>query len=107
VDCPGPCLKLSRGVWQRMDVAGHDPKELWQKFNKDRGGYVAWSQGHVGQVVEMQNGEPVNIGACKVCNGTTHVPCSYCRGTGNVLCSTCRGTGLVVRSQLNVAPAQR
>src|ERR1039458_5275895 len=26
VDCPGPCLKLTR-AWIHMDVAGHDPSE--------------------------------------------------------------------------------
>jgi hypothetical protein len=31
-DCPGPCLKLSRGTWEHLDVAGHDKSELWQRF---------------------------------------------------------------------------
>lgn len=107
VDCPGPCLKLSRGKWQHMDVAGHDPKELWQKFDYGRGAYKAWSQGHVGEVVVMQNGEPVNTGPCETCNGTTHVPCKNCRGTGKAPCPACRGTGWVPRSPLDTAPAQR
>lgn len=95
VDCPGPCLKLSRGVWERLNVAGHDPNELWQKFYNKHGGYRAWSQGHVGQVIEMQDGEPVNIGPCKICGGAGCVPCAHCQGAGKVGCPTCRGTGSV------------
>lgn len=107
VDCPGPCLKLSRGVWQHMDVAGHDPKELWQKFYNKHGGYMAWSQGHVGQIIEMQNGEPVNMGPCKICNGTAHVACSHCQGTGKFVCPTCRGIGSVPLPQPYALPARR
>src|SRR5262245_53219691 len=32
VECPGPCLKLSRGTWIHMNVPGHSPNELWIKF---------------------------------------------------------------------------
>jgi len=31
-ECPGPCMKLTRGAWIHMNVAGHDASELWQKF---------------------------------------------------------------------------
>ena len=80
-----------------MNVAGHDAKELWQKFQNRQGGYKAWSQAHLGEVVEMQNGEPVNLGPCKVCSGTAHVPCRQCQGTGKTLCLMCRGKGVVPR----------
>src|SRR5881396_3369879 len=50
VECPGPCLKLTRGKWEHMQVAGHDPNDLWQKFPDGPGRTVAWSQGHVGEV---------------------------------------------------------
>jgi len=54
MDCPNPCLKLSRGAWIHMEVAGHDPSELWQKFPNQSGGggYRAWTQGHVGEVIQ-------------------------------------------------------
>jgi hypothetical protein len=92
VDCPGPCLKLSR-AWIHLDVAGHDPSELWAKFPNQSGGggYQAWNQHHLGEVIVYQNGVAVNIGACKVCGGTTKVTCSVCKGTGKVTCPVCSG----------------
>lgn len=92
-ECPGPCLKLTRGTWIRMQVAGHDPNELWQKFPNasGKGGYKSWSQGHVGEVIAYQNGVAVNIGQCKVCSGTTKVTCADCRGTGQQTCQICEG----------------
>lgn len=91
VDCPGPCLKLSRGAWIHMNVAGHDPKELWQKFPESGGGYQAWTQGHVGEVVVMQKGKAVNIGKCLTCGGTTKVGCNVCKGLGKQKCEICNG----------------
>ena len=93
LDCPGPCLKLSRGEWVHLNVTGHDPNELWQKFPIANGKYVAWNQGHVGEVIEIQNGQPVNIGRCKICRGTGKVDCSVCKGSGRITCSRCGGTG--------------
>jgi hypothetical protein len=92
-DCPGSCLKLTRGTWVHMDVAGHDPSELWQKFpsKSGRGGGYSWSQAHVGEVVVYQNGEPVNIGPCKICGKTTKVACTACKGTGKQTCVICEG----------------
>ena len=92
-DCPGPCLKLSRGTWIHMDVPGHDPSELWQKYpDRDgRGGYYAFSQNHLGELVEYQGNRAVSIGKCKVCGGTTKVTCSVCKGTGKVACPVCAG----------------
>ena len=93
VDCPGPCLKLSRGVWVHKNVAGHDPSELWQEFPDadGRGGGWSWNQNHVGEVIQYQNGKPVNIGKCKLCNGTGKVTCSACKGTGKQTCPICNG----------------
>jgi len=93
VDCPEPCLKLSKGAWIHMTVAGHDPSELWQKFpNKNgQGGYQTWNQDHVGEVIVYKNGVAVNIGECKVCGGTTKVTCPVCKGTGKQVCEICEG----------------
>ncbi len=91
VECPGPCLKLTRGSWVHMNVPGHDPKELWQKFRKPNGGVTAWNQGHVGEVIALQNGDYVNIGKCTVCSGTTRVACSACKGLGRQPCELCGG----------------
>jgi hypothetical protein len=93
VDCPGPCLKLSRGTWIHMDVPGHGPNELWQKFPDldGRGGYYAFSQHHLGETVAYQNGRAVSTGRCKICGGTGKVKCDVCKGTGRVTCPVCSG----------------
>jgi hypothetical protein len=95
VDCPGPCLKLSKGTWVHMDVKDHPPTDVWQNFQNADGTSIAWNQKHVGQVIEMQNGKAVNIGNCKICNGTAHVKCSVCQGTGEVVCTLCEGKKVV------------
>jgi uncharacterized Zn finger protein (UPF0148 family) len=94
VDCPGPCLKLSSGTWQHMHVEGHSDSELWQTF-RGIGGTRSWNQGHVGEVIEMQAGSPVNVGKCKTCGGAARVKCSTCAGTGEVGCSICDGQKVV------------
>src|ERR1017187_5084649 len=97
VDCPGPCLKLSKGAWIHMTVAGHDPSELWQQFPNlsGQGGYQSWNQNHVGEVIVYKNGVAVNVGKCRVCGGTSKVTCSVCRGTGRQTCPVCNGTKFV------------
>jgi hypothetical protein len=94
VDCPGPCLKLSKGAWKRMNVAGHDPSELWISFKKP-GGSTSWSQNHVGEVIQYQNGQPVNVGACKVCSGAASVNCTACNGGATQSCDICAGKKFV------------
>ena len=95
-DCPGACLKLTRGTWVHMTVAGHDPRELWQNFPGANGqGGTAWNQNHVGEVVVYQNDAPVNIGPCKVCSGTTKVTCPACKGLGRRACEICAGKKFV------------
>jgi hypothetical protein len=91
VDCPGPCLKLSRGVWTHMNVAGHDPSDLWITFTAADGGTMSWNQNHVGDVIVMQDGKPTDIGKCKICGGTGKVKCDVCKGTGKVTCPICNG----------------
>lgn len=91
VDCPGPCLKLDRGVWVHMDVAGHPASDVWQKFRQSDGSWEAFNQNHVGHVIVMQNGRAVDSGPCKICGGTGKVPCSVCKGTGEVACPICGG----------------
>jgi hypothetical protein len=76
-----------------MEVAGHDPSELWQKFPNasGKGGYQAWNQHHVGEVIAYQNGVAVNTGQCKVCGGSTTVTCPSCKGQGRQTCEICSG----------------
>ena len=94
-DCPAPCLKLSQGKWEHLEVAGHSPTELWQKITYGGGKYKNWDQSHVGEVIEMRNGEPVNIGKCKTCGGSTKAKCATCGGTGESPCETCDSRGFV------------
>src|ERR1051326_1289828 len=100
VECPGSCIKLNRGNWVQMPVAGHDPNEWWIKFPNASGlgGYQAWTRAHVGEAVVYQNGEAVNIGPCKVCGGTTRVPCLACNGQGKIMCEICKGKKFVPQS---------
>ncbi len=91
VDCPGPCLRLTRGTWIHMEVAGHPPTDLWQKFSEGNGAYSAYSQAHVGHVIAMQNGKAVDTGPCKICGGSGKVPCNVCKGTGRETCPICGG----------------
>jgi hypothetical protein len=91
VDCPGPCLKLDRGVWVHLVVAGHPASDVWQKFRNSDGSWTAFNQGHVGHVIVLQNGRVVDSGPCKICGGTGKVPCSVCNGTGKVVCPICGG----------------
>jgi hypothetical protein len=95
--CPGKCLKASVGKWEHLKVEGHGPNELWQKFTTAKG-YRAWNQSHLGEVVEMRNGDAVLVGKCPVCGGTTKIKCSVCAGEGQVKCLLCNGTGQVAQS---------
>ncbi len=83
--CPGPCLKLSEGKWEKGDE-----NLRWRKITY-KGGWKSWSERHLGEVIEMQDGQPVNIGKCKVCNGTTKAACKPCEGSGKTMCAACKG----------------
>lgn len=96
VDCPGPCLKLSVGIWER-NIRGLPPGILGRKFPyADGNGYYAWSEHHLGQVIEMVNGEPKNMGACKICGGKGKVTCGTCNGAGTVVCNVCGGRKMIL-----------
>jgi len=92
VDCPGPCLKLSKGVWTYTDIDGKPSDVLWQIFTSPDGHYsLGVSEHHLGDVIVIQDGKPTLIGKCKICGGTTKVTCSVCKGTGKVTCPICNG----------------
>lgn len=98
MNCSGPCLKPDDGTWVHMKVEGHPDTDVWKKFYKADGHYQAWNQAHAGEVVEMQNGAPVNIGKCSVCGGTTKMKCTTCKGTGQAGCPICEGKKVVPQS---------
>lgn len=91
VDCPGKCLRLNRGKWIHMEVAGHPATDVWQKFYLPDGSYTAFNQNHAGHVIVIQGGKAVDTGACPVCGGTTKVVCSVCNGTATQPCPICEG----------------
>jgi len=97
-NCPAPCLKPNDGTWVRMNVAGHPPTDLWKKFPTRTGSYQAWNQNHAGELVQMKNGDPVNVGQCPTCKGSTKVQCKTCNGTGQIICPICDGKKTVPAS---------
>ena len=76
-----------------MDVPGHDPSELWQKFAGSRG-TGAWTSAHVGEIIEIRKGMPENIGKCPMCEGTTRVSCKVAKALA-MMCPVCRGNKVV------------
>jgi hypothetical protein len=98
VDCPGPCLKLSKGTWEHMHVDGHPDTDVWQRFHQVDGTWQLWNQNHKGEVIETRAGMAVNIGKCTVCGGTAKVKCSECGGTGQLVCRICEGKHFVPES---------
>ena len=98
-------MKLSVGIWEHMAVPGHDPKELWQKHTGPKG-WHAWTSAHVGEVIEIQNGTPVNIGKCPTCGGKATVSCKICKGTGTMVCPACRGNKVVRARAISAATPQ-
>lgn len=88
IDCPGPCLKLSRGVWKDKDGL------KVQTFQLGGGKYMWISEHHLGEVWVQEKGEMVSKGQCTVCNGTTKVDDPACKGKGHKLCPDCKGNGV-------------
>jgi hypothetical protein len=97
-ECPGPCLKLTKGTWVKRDVPGHiDPTERWQVKQI---GNKKWffSSKHVGEYYTLDaSGQPV-ARACNVCSGSTTVNCRACSGKGTITCPTCEGKKSVPES---------
>jgi hypothetical protein len=99
VICPNSCLKKENGPWVKMKVAGHGPEELWKRYNNPDGTWRAWTQAHIGEVIELKNGKHENSGKCSKCSGTTRVDCQKCKGEP-VQCPLCKGAK-VVTVQIN------
>jgi hypothetical protein len=97
-DCPGPCLKLTKGVWEKRNVPGHtDPNERWQKVTSGRrSGY--WSSAHVGEVPILAADGTAASPKCTVCGGAATVTCPRCKGKGTGVCTLCDGKKSVPES---------
>jgi hypothetical protein len=89
--CPAPCLKLSVGLWEKRDVAGHtDPNERWQKVKfGNKSAY--WSSGHLGEIPTLAADGTFSSPQCPTCRGSTTVACPKCTGTGQIACQFCAG----------------
>ncbi|HYO08481.1 MAG TPA: hypothetical protein VER17_05875 [Tepidisphaeraceae bacterium] len=88
IDCPRTCLKLTQGRWYMKEG------KRWRDF-RGRGGTMSISEHHVGELIEMENGNPVPRGACPTCAGTTRVACATCDGAGLIACDKCHFAGTV------------
>ena len=95
IECPGSCLKLNRGSWEHMEVAGHPPTDVWQRFPNGPGKSTFWNQHHVGDVIVVQDGVAVNTGKCPRCGGTAKVKCPICDGRGQQTCELCEGKKII------------
>jgi len=92
VPCPGPCLKLSQGIWSYTDINGNHSDILWQTlYVPDGRPVLGVSEHHLGEVFVYENGQYQDIGKCKICGGTGKVKCDVCKGTGRVVCPVCNG----------------
>ncbi len=99
VSCTGKCLKASSPGWKKKKVDGHSDDELWMEYTwrSAKGTHTqAWSQGHIGEVIEvLPGGEPINKGRCEPCGGSSFVACKTCSGTDR--CTLCAGAGKLTR----------
>ena len=92
IPCPGKCLKLSEGYWEKMDIPGQPTGKRWKKLYFS-GGWAVASEDLKGHIVVLRDGAAVDEGICPDCKGATTISCPACRGSGYALCSSCDGTG--------------
>lgn len=101
VPCPGDCIKLGKGRWVKGKPVGLTPSgrvnkteddgHMWIIFSSPNVNAHAWSEGHVGEVVKLVDGEYRNLGKCPICQGKGTIACKVCEGKGSVTCPTCKG----------------
>lgn len=89
IPCPDKCLKAD-SFTGAPDAEG----KRWRVFRgKDRA-ELRISDAHIGELVVVENGSPVNKGKCPTCDGTTIVDDPICGGTGLKKCNACKGKGV-------------
>jgi hypothetical protein len=104
VPCPGRCLKLSDGGWQRIE--GKDPNQLFMLY-RFAGRTQAVSQAHVGEIFEVRLGKFYALGACPTCKKQTTITCKVCGGTGKTVCTECKGQKVVLKEKSAPSPVPR
>lgn len=98
--CPATCLKKDAPGWIKKKIEGYPDDYLWMAFRWKVGedsGTQYYSQNHLGELIEYENGKPVNRGRCPKCEGSSRVTCSTCQGAAK--CGVCAGAGKFVRDQ--------
>ncbi len=94
IACPNPdCLKKDDPGFIHMHVDGHPDTDVWKVFNLPNGGWNAYSQAHVGHVIQLVNDRWTDMGLCPICHGTGLAECPVCHG--QKICPTCNGKGTV------------
>ncbi len=102
VKCPKACLKREDPGWKTGAEVGQDQGQKWKYFpyrKKGIKGGAYWSEAHVGEIIEYQDGMPVTRGLCKTCKGTTKMECGTCKGTGVRVCHLCNGKKQVLGAE--------
>ncbi len=83
IACPKMHLKLTEGTWVKKDDGLR-----WRKI-PGRSGTREVSERHLGQIIEVQNGDPQSPIECPLCKGTMIIDDPKCHGTGLLPCNTC------------------
>jgi hypothetical protein len=89
IECPAPCLKLSKGQWKLHP----DDGLRWLELKGRRGSAGFISERHVGELIVIENDRPVFKGACPTCKGKGKVDDPVCKGKGHKSCPDCHGLG--------------
>ena len=86
VGCPNGCLRRDVGTWTK----GAEGK-TWHRFTFPGGAWQAYSEGHVGDVIVVDNRArtAVDAGPCPECGKAGRVDDPVCHGTGKVACREC------------------
>jgi hypothetical protein len=89
VECPAPCIKLTKGVWVKRPGRS-DPNETMQLITVS--GKQVWVSSHHPGVTYTENASGGwDMHTCPVCNGTAWVTCPICKGKGIQTCDICKG----------------
>jgi len=83
IRCPKMHIRRDEGQWYKKDDG-----KMWRKF-PGKGGYREISEGHIGQIVEMDDGFPGDPHECPLCHGTMIIDDPKCHGTGALPCNNC------------------
>ena len=89
VDCPGPCVRLGKGVWVKP-ARSSDPNEYVQLITVG-GRRLSVSSHYQGVIYVPRDDGGWDMKPCPICNGKTKVDCPVCKGTGKVICPVCNG----------------